>query len=242
MTAAATGLDVEATLRAEVYAFLSRSLQYPTAAIDRRLLSHAVFADDTLDECRRAVLASGADPVPSLQAAHRGLFPPVESQDAPSYETAYADHDVFRQGEIMADVAGFYQAHGLQLGGVRRDRPDAIGPQLEFMSFLARKEAHARATGATAAAEICLESQCAFLRDHLGAWGPEYGRRLAAVSDHDFYRNLGRFLTVWFEADMAHLAVAPRDVGAILGPTGATSMAIPGLGWADDGPGCGDPS
>ncbi len=232
MSASVAGLDIEVQVRAEVYAFLSRSVQYPRTPVVCGLLEHVRFDDELLESARASIVAASVGGADSLQSAHRVLFPAVESQDAPSYQTAYSKRDVFRQGQVMADVAGFYRAHGLNVGGSIKDRPDGIGPELEFLGFVAAKQARALADGLVDMADVCLDTQKSFLRDHIGAWGPEYGRRMAAVSHHAFYVALGEFLAAWLESDMVRLDVVPVEIDAGLGGD-AVPVPDPRVGWDD---------
>lgn len=243
MSALATQERIETQVRANVYQFLSSVIPYPKATPNLGVLEHVEFEDEPLETARQALLGAPTD-VASLQAQHRILFPAVESQDAPSYETAYSKHDVFRQGQIMADVAGFYRAHGLQQGGKRKDRPDGIGSQLEFLGFLAAKQAQALAEENHDAVDVCVETQRLFLADHVGAWAPDYGRRVAAVSTDPFFIAFGDFLTLWLETEMEYLDAVPSelDLGADMGPAGtATYVADPRVRWDDAGFSCGDP-
>ena len=235
MSALAAGPDIEIRVRAEVYAFLSRCVQYPRESISLGLIGHVQFDDEVLEEARINVVDGSAGDLPSLQAGHRVLFPAVESQDSPSYETAYSRRDVFRQAQVMADVAGFYAAHGLTVGGSKRDRQDGIGPELEFMGFLSAKQAHAAESGNADASELCVDTQRSFLRDHLGGWGPDYGNRMAAVSDHAFYSALGRFLHAWLSADMERLGVVPLGVDDIDERARGDVVPVPDpqVGWDD---------
>jgi TorA maturation chaperone TorD len=235
MSALAAGSDVEIRVRAEIYAILARSVQYPRVRVNFGLLDHVRFEGGLLDSARSDVVEASMGSVQSLQAAHRVLFPAVESQDAPSYETAYSRHDVFRQSEVMADISGFYRAHGLNLGGHVKDRPDGIGPELEFMGFLAAKQAHARTSGLSDAEELCLDTQRSFLRDHLGRWGPDYGQRMAAVTCHAFYGALGRLLSAWISTDMDILNVEPLEADAIGGDASPDTVPIadPRVRWDD---------
>jgi len=227
--------DIEVRVRAEVYAFASSAVRYPQEPVNCGILNHVRFDDESLEEARADMVAVSTDDVTSLQAAHRVLFPAVESQDAPAYETAYSQRDVFRQAHVMADVAGFYNAHGLLVGGSQKDRPDGLGPELEFMGFLAAKQAHAFAQENRDGVELCLDSQRSFLRDHLGGWGPEYGRRMAAVSDHEFYDGFGRFLTAWLDSDMDRLGVVPTGVDEINDGISGDEAPVPDpiIGWDD---------
>jgi TorA maturation chaperone TorD len=237
MSAITAHPDVETRVRAGVYSFLSSSTRYPREPIEAGLLDFVRFDDERLEAGRLEIVeaSASASDLASLQAAHRVLFPAVESQDAPSYETAYSERDVFRQSHVMADVAGFYRAHGVNVGGITRDRPDGIGPELEFMGFLAAKEAHASEAGAPEMAELCVETQRSFLTDHLGTWGPEYGRRMATVSSHMFYNALGSLIAAFLDADIGRLGVTPisiEDRDEESDPSGVP-VPDPSLGWDD---------
>ncbi|MBI2893612.1 MAG: molecular chaperone TorD family protein [Deltaproteobacteria bacterium] len=61
---------------------------------------------------------------------------------APPFETEYSGSEPFLRTNDLGDVAGFYSAWGLRARGVK-ERPDHIGVEAEFMSFLAQKEAAA---------------------------------------------------------------------------------------------------
>jgi hypothetical protein len=120
----------------------------------------------------------------------------------------------------MADVAGFYQAFGVEVrpGG---ERADHITAELEFMNLLAVKQAIAlQEEGVCEHAEICRDASRAFLRDHLRRWAPRLGECLAASAGDPVYRAagklLGRFVTLdaeWMDADSAplHRLPAPRQ-------------------------------
>jgi nitrate reductase assembly molybdenum cofactor insertion protein NarJ len=51
------------------------------------------------------------------------------------YEGSY-ELDPIRQGRQMADVSAFYRAFGAEPGGPAAERPDHVGCELEFLSFL----------------------------------------------------------------------------------------------------------
>lgn len=208
-----------AVARGALYEFCVRGLAFPSpdheAAIRGRLvplLRSVELADDELARRLRVALdLAEATAWDELGEPHSHLFTAVESQDCPPYETSYSTRDVFRQTDVMADVAGFYRAHGLEVGGVERERPDHVAAELEFVAFMARKEAFALAhLGEDEVAE-CRRTQDLFLRDHLGCWGPAFGTRAAVVAEHPFHAAVGALVHHWLVTDMAERGVEPAE-------------------------------
>lgn len=202
--------------RSARYELLARALAYPSedqlSALRTRAVPAAIGRDADPPALALAVseLARALDaPLAELRDAHTHVFTHIEPEDCPPYESGYGPADVFRQTEVMADVAAFYRAHGLRVGGTERERPDHICTELEFMAFMARKEAYALDCLGGDEVHECRRTQAHFLRDHLGCWGPDFGRRVAAVARHPLPVAAGRLLAVWLEVDMATLGVEP---------------------------------
>jgi TorA maturation chaperone TorD len=208
---------IEAAGRAVLYSLSAYGLALPTPArwerISRDLLpaALALAAPEPLPKLIRDLAAASPRSSDDLRAAHFRLFPPIASQDAPGYETAYRGEDIFRQVEILADIGGFYRAHGLAAGGEEKERPDHIVVELEFCALVSRKEIYALQHLGPAEVEVCQVTRSAFLRDHLGCWGPGFGRRVAAVAGHAFYRTLGQLTAAWIEADLASVGASPVE-------------------------------
>jgi TorA maturation chaperone TorD len=207
---------MDAIARGAIYALLSHAISYPMAGrIEalrtevRPLLSGVVLDDDGLALALGDVLDSLDTPLGELQHAFDMQFSHITSPDCPAHETAFSIRDVFQQAQVMADIAGFFGAHGVQVGASERERPDHIGAELEFMSLLARKEAHAVRAGLAEPRDECRRTEAMFLRDHLGCWGPSFGRRVEQLAATPLYRSVGGLLTRWLEADMAALEVQP---------------------------------
>jgi TorA maturation chaperone TorD len=208
----------EATARSALYSFLSRSLALPTAAQRETLLGAVTplvdlieLGDGELDRLLTTAIAEQRAAGDDLRRVHQGVFTHIESQDCPPYETAFEQRDVFRQTAVMADVAGFYRAHGLKVGGVERERPDHIGTEMEFMAFMARKEAYALDHLGPEEVEECRRTQAHFLRDHLGRWAPAFGLRMSGVTDHPVFVAVGLLLAAWIQADMESWGVLPSE-------------------------------
>ena len=219
-----------AVARSFVYALLCRTLAYPTAAHHAALREIIIPALKVFDgdgetaELRRAI----PDAIDQMRAEHTAIFSLTVSADCPDYESAYNSRDVFQQTQQMADVGGFYRAHGLQVGGDESERPDHITTELEFMSFLALKEAYALETCGGEELAAVVEAQTLFLRDHLACWGPGLGARIEARAGgvSPLFAAAGTLLTSWLAAECERLGVAPARV-----------MAEPQLEWPepDDG-------
>jgi TorA maturation chaperone TorD len=209
--------------RAAMYGFCAAALAHPTPAraahfaeVAATVVARVRTGDARLDHAvDRAVELAGVhdeDTVRNRQRDWLRVFSAVESQDCPAHEATYETNDVFRQAHLMADVAAFYRAHGVEVGGAERERPDHIAAELEYLGFLARKQAYAiEHLGPEERAE-CEHAQRQFLRDHAGRWAPGFGRRLSRVASDPFLRAVGGLIAAWVEADLEFLAVTPAGV------------------------------
>jgi TorA maturation chaperone TorD len=214
-----------ALAQALTYGYLGRTLMAPDAAswtelqeVHSPALASIEPSEEGLARAMQGLLeAVTQTSLAEAQKARRALFPPVETPDCPAYESAYRGRDVWGQTDLMADVAGFYRAHGLRVGAPIRERPDHIGVELEFMSVVARKEADAIERGDADQVTVCRETSDAFLRDHLGCWGIAFGGRVEQLANASYLRASGELLAAWLEADLATRSIEP--VERVGGPT-----------------------
>ncbi len=188
--------------RAQVYAFLAGAVLYPLENWCEDV-AHlpAILAELGLQVPAPAIPTSD---LAALQAAHRRSFGLAGSL---CYETEYGLPHEFRQSQELADISGFYRAFGFRLGGARRERPDHLAVELEFMYALALKQAYALHGGAAAQAQICVDAQMRFLQDHLGRWLELFERSLITNGGVEPYLSLVHFLTAFVLADAAALGV-----------------------------------
>jgi TorA maturation chaperone TorD len=219
MTAATAPMHdmVTAAGRSLVYSLLATGFARPTADRIRAIRAVLLPAIESLDlpQSIETALQEVGSSIPTdlgeAAAAHLSLFPPISSQDAPGYETAYRGDGIFQQSTLLADIAGFYRAHGLRAGGEEKERLDHIVVELEFMALVARKELSAAQADRVEAAEVCRRTAEQFLRDHLACWAAAFGRRCSTVSDDRWLQALGSLLAPWVEADAAALGVTPVE-------------------------------
>lgn len=205
-----------------------------------RLLAHAFFQPDSpLNEIRRngRLLSEGRAALAALPATRsllRLLGSVEEGFRATSrrelsrryvalishggegaslpYETEYTSPHAFQKQAQLADIAGFYRAFGLQWETQGHERPDHLSLELEFMYYLALKQAHALAHGAEDGVAVCVDAQEAFLRDHLGRWPEAFRRALATRAPDALYARLAHVIESWVAWDCRRQGVKPSLV------------------------------
>lgn len=195
--------------RAQVYAFLAGAFVYPM----ENWSEDVALLPDVLTDLGLTVSAPTICPIdlPSLQSAHRTSFGLAGSL---CYETEYGLPHEFRQSQELADIAGFYRAFGFNAGGVRRERPDHLAMELEFMYVLAIMQAHAINIGMPEKAEVCIDAQTRFLHNHLGRWLKLFASSLAANGGIEPFLSLAGLLVSFVQADGAALGVPWSENGA----------------------------
>jgi TorA maturation chaperone TorD len=209
---------IHAAGRLTVYSLLATGFMFPTTGrmntIRSTLLPGSSILDlgPDLNERVETLAESVPADVDRLRSHYMELFPPIASQDAPGYETGYRGDGVFQQSAIMADIAGFYRAHGLRAGGEERERLDHITVELEFMAVLAKKEALALEAGDPENASICRDTAATFLAEHLGCWGPAFGLRASMIASDPWYVSLAECLVAWLEEDLDIMEAEPIEI------------------------------
>lgn len=127
------------------------------------------------------------------------------------YEGSY-ELDPIRQGRQMADVAAFYRAFGAEAHGPAAERPDFVGCELEFLSFLELR--HLTAVEADEeGAEILDGIRTSFLADHAGRWLPTFfGAVIEEAGDAPFYRALGQLGLRVVEDELTRQGIEPAPL------------------------------
>jgi TorA maturation chaperone TorD len=145
--------------------------------------------------------------IEGLRAGYAALFGHTARGAVPPYETEYGADSLFQPMHEMADLAAFYRAFGVVLRPDARERPDHVACECEFLAFLARKEAYALERGGGALLEATQRATRRFLRDHLGRWGPGFGRTLARRDPDGFYGALGALAAAVITRECARAGV-----------------------------------
>ncbi len=205
MTAATAVLEPDAprvqraVARSALFRFFSLASAYPTAerfctlreeAAPAAHAAAAIAARGLMPRLKALARHIDGTELEGLQAQYQRAFGHLPRPDCPPYESGYLGAHLFRQVNVMADVAGFYRAFGLRIGGQEPERVDHLTVELEFMRFLAYKEAFALVHDGRARADICRRAQRRFWREHLGPWLPTFASLLAEKVQAGFYGDL----------------------------------------------------
>ena len=128
----------------------------------------------------------------ALEDAYRRLFGLTAiSATCPACEIEYEpNEDITYRSQRMADVAGFYQAFGMEISDRAGERLDHISVEAEFLYVLLAKEAAALQRGDPEAAEICQGARRSFFEEHMGQWLPIFSQLLSRNAPIQFYREL----------------------------------------------------
>ncbi len=188
-----TGDELAAAARSSLYRCLATAFSFPTPE-----LSEAFASGGFLDE-----LLAAAAALPFPLAADDGLRggPTVAHEElqqeyirlfevgpgrppCPLYEGSHRSGRM----KIMEELVRFYEHFGLRPEA--GDLPDHLCAELEFMHYLAFKEAAALHTGAEHLPYRLAQRD--FLRRHLNRWLPKLRRRLEQLDPPRLYLSLAR--------------------------------------------------
>jgi len=154
-------------------------------------------------------------------AAYLTCFGHTVRGDCPMNEIEYGDikADPLFQPHRLSDLGAFFAAFGLEITPDAAERVDHISIELEFMSVLAAKEAHALEHQFEEEALATLrDAQKKFLREHLGRWTPAFARRLARMADGTPLGALARMLGKFIKLECARLKIPAGSEDLLLRP------------------------
>lgn len=146
-----------------------------------------------------------------LVAEHGRVFGLVAAGACPPYATEYVPAKfAFQRSHMLADMAGFYRAFGLQLSPTRRERPDHVVCQFQFMAYVAELERRAWQEDSSEFLErrqICRDAQRRFFRDYVAFWTPLFATLVVQQDEQGFYGAAARWLAAWVRAERALLGL-----------------------------------
>ncbi len=201
--------ELAAAARSSIYRRLAEAFAFPSSALVDAVASGSYLADllsETsalafdlpLDEEAKAALADPGLDYDELQQEYIRLFEVGPGRPpCPPYEGSH------RHGrmKIMEELVRFFEHFGLKAQS--GDQPDHICSELEFMHYLAFKEAAALSSQGPTVAFVLAQRD--FLSRHLALWLPRLVARLEVLEPPLFYRLLARLAGEFVAGDLAEL-------------------------------------
>ena len=193
-------------LRLEAYRLLADGYHRPEQSLLDGLAK--------LEMCMEQVCSEAGKHINSMQADSAGILGPENLKIdyarlfvgpfnllAPPYGSVYLEGERRVMGASTADVQKRYQVAGLDVATGFKDAPDHIAAELEFMHFLIFKAMEAANQGDVNSIVTCFLNQQSFLKDHLGAWVPEFTGKIVDNAKTSFYQNLARATEAFIKED-----------------------------------------
>lgn len=198
--------------RAGDFALASMAVAYPDSefAASASTVLPSFTAHPGLGPLARTV--GEPDGLTVVRAAYIDLFEHGKGR-VPLYETEYGRMRGMSKGNDLADIAGFYQAFGLDLeGSETHEMLDHLAVELEFYATLLAKQAHLLKAGDHEGAEIVEDARRKFLVAHLGSFAPAVAGQ-ATVREDPHYGALFAWCAelVAEECATLHACATPLD-------------------------------
>lgn len=203
--------------RSAIYQILSVSYLYP---IEKNL---SVLNSQDFEDCKSDVVSCYKDfddgkellkrlnevqesysktPIEMLQGIYQRIVGHTISKDCPLFETQYGAAHVYQQVHELGDIQGFYKAFGLDISEVEKERCDHISVEMEFMQFLLYKQAYALENHGEEKAQICVDAQKKFLKEHIAKWVPLFAILFGRKSVEGFYNALSAMTKEFIRLEM----------------------------------------
>ena len=133
----------------------------------------------------------------SVEAAH--LFVGPFELAVPPYGSCYIEEDRRVMGDSTMEVGKFYREWGLEMAADTKDLPDHIAIELEFMNFLAHRQAQACADGKAEEGESLESAQREFMTRWLLPFAKAMTARITEATEVPFFQLLGKALLTFLQ-------------------------------------------
>lgn len=140
--------------------------------------------------------------IETLQRVYQCIVGHTMSKDCPLYETQYGAAHVYQQVHELGDIQGFYKAFGLDTSDIERERCDHVSVEMEFMHYLLYKQAYALENHGDEKAQICVDAQKKFLKEHIGKWAPLFAVLFGRKAVEGFYCALSALTKEFLRLEM----------------------------------------
>lgn len=206
-----TDRTARALARSSMYALLAEGFRIPDEDSHTRYADATYSLDilDALHDCApelagrfKAVIAPNlivTSTLLDLEAAYLSAFETdIPAPSVSLYEGTY--HQQNERPALLLELKGFYGTFGLEMSTSTNDVEDTLTAELEFMQFLAAKQAQAEQESLSPTSY--LKAQRDFLDRHLAAWLPALRAESAAKVGHPFYVALAELAAEFVAQDL----------------------------------------
>ena len=210
-----------AAVRSRAFALFAEAARFPDPELLAAIRSGAVARalEATLDEVDPALAAgivwealadAGGEDGDALAVEHTRLFEVgISGPPCALYGGLYGDARM----KTMEEAVRFYNHFGLTLAEDPHELPDHLGTQLEFLHYLAFREAEATESGLDPGAYR--RAQRDFVERHPGRWVPKLVQKLARAEAAPYYATLFGLLARFLAHEAATLrAIAGAPAGS----------------------------
>ncbi len=197
----------------QTYLFLSKCFSYPEEGFsetmrDKRMEEEIKDLVEGLPfevNFRGIPFPSSQDEIADIESEYINTFDLGGGKTL--YESAYTGHrDDMCSRDIYEDLLRFYEHFDIKLSDKEKDYPDNLVVELEFMAFLAKKEADALEFGKDA--NPYRLAQRDFLERHLNKWVDKLNERIQKRGKEPFYMGASAFMVEFLRNHQLHLREA----------------------------------
>lgn len=218
---AAEGRAGAAFARSQTYSLLAQGLRYPERGVFALIQagSYAEALQEALaDACPGLVdgfrlriqpRLAFAEGLAEFEAEYLAAF--ENNLPKPSVSLYEGSHGESRgnKASLLLELKGFYRNFGLSMAD--NDMEDALVAELEFMQFLAAKQAMAEQGALDRTPYIMAQRD--FMQRHLSAWLPILAAEAAAIVQNPFYLALIEVTTEFVTADRLCIEADVENLG-----------------------------
>ncbi len=152
------------------------------------------------------------------------------------YELSHVPPGAASHMGMLADVAAFYRAYNMQVGG---ERPDHCVAELEFASLVTLAEADCHQRGDEEGIEVNASAARRFLGDHLGGWLQILAAKLEQTDPSGPYGPIALTAARFVESEAARRRVIPVRRAGIVPDWDDADDWYDSDGWDGEVPSCG---
>jgi DMSO reductase family type II enzyme chaperone len=217
-----SNLNADPITRSNIYKLLSAGFKYPTPEIFDALkdgtfmeelwelvtsLSHVEKLSEKKGEMNRKI-NHGLENLTytDFEGKYIETFEVGKPKPpCPPYEGLFRESEV--RSSVMIEISEFYKHFGLLMSREegKKDLPDHLSAELEFLHFLTFKEAQAREEENEELLEGYLRAQRDFLQRHPAAWVPKFYQKLQDLGLVPFYVMLAQIASQMVQSDLEWL-------------------------------------